>query len=280
MTHNTSKPAHPDAEASHGAVLVDSHAHLELEPLVLDPEAVVHRAAQAGVAAIVTVGIDLEDARQALNIADRFANVFACLGFHPHNAKDVDDDLFMAMEQLASHPKVKGYGEIGLDFFRNHSPHDRQRAVFEEQIALAKRLSKPVVIHLRDAYPEGLSMLEKAAPFPRGGVIHCFSGNEDDARRALELGFHLSIPGTVTYKKNQQLRDIVRTVPSDRILVETDCPFLAPEPLRGKDNEPAFMVHTVRKIAEVLEMPFAEVARTTAANAVRLFGLPMPDLTA
>ena len=152
--------------------------------------------------------------------------------------------------------------------------------MFGEQLTLAKRLGKPVVIHLRDAYPEGLAMLEKAAPFPDGGVIHCFSGTREDAERALYLGFHISIPGTVTYKKNQQLRDIVRTVPTDRIVVETDCPFLAPEPLRGKDNEPAFMVHTVRKIAEVLDVPYEQVAEITTANAARLFGLPMPDLLA
>lgn len=277
MTMNTSSPASQGSELSHSAVLVDSHAHLELEPLVLDPESVVRRAAEAGVAAIVTVGIDLEDARQALAIADRFPNVFACLGFHPHNAQDMDDKSFAAMEELALHPKVKGYGEIGLDFFRNHSPHDRQRSVFDEQLALAKRLSKPVVIHLRDAYPEGLDMLEKAAPFPAAGVIHCFSGTQEDAQRALDLGFYISIPGTVTYKKNQPLRDIVRTVRTDRLLVETDCPFLSPEPKRGRDNEPAFIVHTVRKIAEVLDKSYEQVAKITTANAARLFGLPMPD---
>jgi len=256
-------------------VLVDSHAHLELEPLVHDPAGVVQRASQAGVAAIITVGIDLEDARQALAIADRFPHVFACLGFHPHSAKDVDDGALAAMERLAAHPKVKGYGEIGLDFFRNRSPQDRQRAVFAEQIALAKRLGKPVVIHLRDAYADGLAMLENAAPFPAGGVIHCFSGNAADAARALDLGFHLSIPGTVTYKKNDALRDIVRTLRPDRLLVETDCPFLSPEPLRGKDNEPAYMVHTVRKIAEVRDEPLERIAQITTANAVRFFDLPM-----
>jgi TatD DNase family protein len=280
LTRDRLAPDCANPETPRGAVLVDSHAHLELEPLVLDPEGVVHRAAQAGVAAIVTVGIDLEDARQALVIADRFPYVFACLGFHPHNAKDVDDNAFDAMEHLASHAKVKGYGEIGLDFFRNHSSHDVQRAVFAEQLSLAKRLAKPVVIHLRDAYPEGLAMLEKVAPFPAAGVIHCFSGNADDAQAALDLGFYLSVPGTVTYKKNSQLRDIVRTVPSDRLLVETDCPFLAPEPMRGKDNEPAYMVHTVRKIAEVLDMSFEQVARMTTANAVKLFDLPTADLLA
>ncbi len=278
MTRDRLAPSGPETGNALTAVLVDSHAHLELEPLVLDPSGVVHRASQAGVAVIITVGIDLEDARRALAIADQFPNVFACVGFHPHNAKDADDDAFEAMEQLACHPKVKGYGEIGLDFFRNHSPHDRQRAVFAEQISLAKRLGKPVVIHLRDAYPDGLAMLEKAAPFPAGGVIHCFSGNAAEATRALELGFHLSIPGTVTYKKNNALRDIVRSLPSDRLLVETDCPFLAPEPLRGKDNEPAYIVHTVRKIAEVRDEPLNRIAQITTSNAARFFDLPITGL--
>ena len=159
------------------------------------------------------------------------------------------------MEVLARHPKVVGYGEIGLDFFRNLSPHDTQIGVFRDQLTLAKRLEKPVVIHLRDAYSRGLDMLEDAAPFPHGGVIHCFSGNEDDAKRALRLGFYISIPGTVTYKKNGKLRDIVKELPPDRILLETDCPFLSPEPLRGRDNEPANIVHTARKVARGSQCP-------------------------
>jgi TatD DNase family protein len=256
-------------------VLVDSHAHLELEPLVRDPAAVVDRAEQAGIAYIVTVGIDLEDARLALEIADRFSHVFASVGFHPHNAKTATDGTLTAMEELAGHPKVRGYGEIGLDFFRNLSPQDLQRSVFADQLALAKRLKKPVIIHLRDAYREGLDMLEKAAPFPAGGVIHCFSGTKDDAKRALDLDFHVSIPGTVTYKKNDVLRDIVRTLPIDRLLLETDCPFLAPEPLRGKDNEPAYLVHTAQRVAEVRGEALQRLAEATTANARRLFNLPL-----
>jgi len=255
--------------------LVDSHAHLELEPLCTDPASVVLRATHVGVVAIITVGIDLEDAQRALAIADQFDNVFACVGFHPHNAKDCDDRTLEAMQHLAEHPKVKGYGEIGLDFFRNRSPRDRQLAVFADQLALAKKLGKPVVIHLRDAYGEGLRMLEEAAPFPAGGVIHCFSGNRDDAQRALDLGFHISIPGTVTYKKNDLLRGIVSTLPENRILLETDCPFLPPEPFRGKDNEPAYLIHTARKVAEVREVSLARIAEATTVNAKSLFGLPI-----
>lgn len=255
-------------------VLVDSHAHLELDPLVKDPAGAVDRARRAGVAAIITVGIDLEDVRKAAQIAEQFDSVFLSVGFHPHNAKDVTDGGLARMREYAGHPKTVAYGEIGLDFFRNRSPHDRQKSVFVDQLQIGKSLSKPVVIHLRDAYPDGLDLLEKAAPFPAGGVIHCFSGNEDDARRALDLGFHISVPGTVTYKKNDKLRAIVSTLPEERILLETDCPFLSPEPLRGKDNEPAYIVHTAGRVAEVRGVSLSEIARATTANAIRLFGLP------
>jgi TatD DNase family protein len=255
--------------------LIDSHAHLELEPLVQNYEQVVQRAAEAGVKAIVTVGIDLDDVRIALQIAERCDQVFACVGFHPHNASMVSDASLADMERLADHPKVVGYGEVGLDFFRNHSPRDQQIAVFKAQLKIAKKLKKPVVIHLRDAYGEGLKMLEAEAPFPSGGLIHCFSGTWDDASRALDLGFHVSIPGTVTYKKNDVLRGVVSRLPADRIVLETDCPFLAPEPFRGKDNEPALILHTAIKVAEVRGLSLEEVCTATTANAMRLFKLPL-----
>jgi len=256
-------------------IFIDTHAHLELEPLVLDPGGVVDRAGAAGVAAIICVGIDLDDAAEALRIVERFDNVYGAVGFHPHNAKDVTDSSLENMAELAEHPGVVAYGEIGLDFFRNLSPQGRQKAAFSEQLALAKDLHKPVVIHLRNAYMEGLDMLEQFAPFPAGGVIHCFSGNRKDAERALDLGFYISIPGPITYKKNQGLRSIVSGLPMDRILLETDCPFLAPEPFRGKNNEPALIGHTATKVAEVRGMSLKEVARITTANAIRLFGLPL-----
>jgi TatD DNase family protein len=255
-------------------VLVDSHAHLELEPLFDDASRIVERATTAGVSTIITVGIDLEDATRALEVADRFPNVFACIGFHPHNARAVGKNSLSEMEQLTRHPKVVGYGEIGLDFFRNRSPHPVQKAVFFDQLFLAKSLGRPVVIHLRNAYQEGLEMLEKAAPFPDGGVIHCFSGDEKDAERALRLGFYISIPGTVTYKKNDKLRNVLRTLPEDRIILETDCPFLSPEPLRGKTNEPANLVHTAQAVAEVRGVTYAAAAHLTTTNARRLFRLP------
>jgi TatD DNase family protein len=268
MTDRTADPAP-------GPSLLDSHAHLELEPLVRDPAGVMERATAAGVIAVITVGIDLLDAEAALEIAETFDNVFAAVGFHPHNAKDVNELFIYEMERVAGHPKVVAYGEIGLDFFRNLSPQSVQRSVFLEQLHLAKAIHKPVVIHLRDAYGEGLDMIEKVAPFPAGGVVHCFSGEESDAARVVDLGFHISIPGTVTYRNNDKLRSIVKDLPSDRILLETDCPFLSPEPLRGKTNEPAYIVHTAREVARVRGVSPEEIADITTRNAVRLFGLPL-----
>ncbi|MDA8407252.1 MAG: TatD family hydrolase [Deltaproteobacteria bacterium] len=256
-------------------ILIDSHAHLELEPLVEQTQAVVARAVAAGLIGIITVGIDLQDAKVALGIAEQFDMVFAAAGFHPHNAKDVADNSLLQMEKLCENPKVVGYGEIGLDFFRNRSPRDLQLAAFSNQMELAQKIRKPIIVHLRDAYQEGLAMLEKHGPFPFGGVIHCFSGDESDARRALDLGFYISIPGTVTYKKNDKLRAIVATIPDDRILLETDCPFLSPEPLRGKDNEPSYIIHTARKVAEIRGVDLQSLGLLATQNAIRLFNLPL-----
>ncbi|MBM4325524.1 MAG: TatD family deoxyribonuclease [Deltaproteobacteria bacterium] len=258
-------------------ILVDSHAHLEMEPLFQDADGVVRRARSAGVAAIITVGIDLEDARRALELAERFDDVFVSLGYHPHNAKNAREKALNEMADLATHRKVVAYGEIGLDYFRNYSPRSAQKAVFADQLSIAKSLAKPLVIHLRSAYEEGLTELEKAGPFPAGGVIHCFSGDERDAQRALDLGFHISIPGTITYRKNDKFRAIVSRLPEDRILLETDCPFLAPEPKRGKDNEPAYIVYTAQTVASVRNTSVAVVGQTTTANATRLFGLPLEE---
>jgi TatD DNase family protein len=253
--------------------LIDTHAHLGLDPLGRNPGSVIRRAAAAGVSTVITIGIDPDQAVAALQIAERFERVFAVVGIHPHNAKSLNDGRLIQMEHLARHPKVVGYGETGLDFFRDYAPRDMQIGLFEDQIQLAKKLEKPLVIHLRSAYRKGLDLLEQAAPFPRAGVVHCFSGDEGDAIRALDLGFYLSIPGTITYKGNDKLRSLVRTLPHDRILLETDCPFLAPVPMRGGCNEPAFLVHTAHKMAEVLGLSLHETARITTQNAKRLFGL-------
>ncbi len=257
---------------SNNWALIDSHAHLELAPLVKDVPGVVQRAKNAGVKAVICVGIDLEDAKNAAAIAVDYKEIFLIMGFHPHNADSVTDNLLGDMEEMAKGPKVVGYGEIGLDYFRNHSSKENQVAVFKDQLNLAKALGKPVVIHLRDAYDQGLDILEQFAPFNAKGVIHCFSGTWDDAGRALELGFYISIPGTVTYKKNDELRAIVAKIPDDRLILETDCPFLAPEPFRGKTNEPALIVHTAEKVAHIRGKSFEELANQTGENTLSLFG--------
>lgn len=274
MNHTPKDVPSSHEKAQPPIIFVDSHAHLELEPLAEDVLGVLKRAESACVMAIVTVGIDIDDVKKAIRIAEQFEQVFASVGFHPHNASLVGEDSLAAMEKFARHPKVVAYGEIGLDFFRNRSPRDIQIGVFKDQIALAKSLAKPLVIHLRDAYEEGLEMLEEAAPFPASGVIHCFSGTKGHAERALQLGFSISIPGTITYKKNDDLRSIVRRLPEDKMLLETDCPFLSPEPLRGTDNEPANIVHTARRIAEVRGQTIRDVAAATSENAIRLFRFP------
>lgn len=260
-----------------GSYLIDTHAHLQLEPLVRDAAGVVSRAQSQGVQWIISVGIDLADSKTMIRIVEQFPQAFACLGYHPHNALNVSDSGLTEMRELAQHPKVVGYGEIGLDFYRNISPRERQVTAFRDQIVLAKDLGLPLVIHLRNAYDEGLSILEEFAPFPRGGVIHCFSGSLQDARRALELGFYISVPGTITYKKNDEFRSIVKQAPRDRILLETDCPFLAPEPFRGRDNEPAYLIYTARKVAELWGVEVDAAARITTQNAFALFGLPRRD---
>jgi len=254
--------------------LVDSHAHLGLDRLYGDIDEVLRRAADAGVSGMVTIGIDLAQAQRAVAIAERYPHVRAAVGFHPHNASQADDDSLAEMERLARRPRVVGYGEIGLDFHYDYSPRDVQRAVYRRQIELGKALGLPLIIHLREAYDEGLRLLEEAAPFPAAGVIHCFSGTEDDARRALDIGFCLSFPGTLTFKNADGLRTIAASLPGDRILLETDCPFLAPVPLRGRTNEPSFMVHTAQTLADLRwDGDLERTTAATTANAARLFCL-------
>ncbi|NPV05857.1 MAG: TatD family hydrolase [Syntrophaceae bacterium] len=254
-------------------MVIDSHAHLEMSPFDRDRDQVIRRAREAGVEIIVTVGTTVEDCRKALEITRRHPGVYAVIGIHPHEVKDIDAETYDLLKRMASQEKVVAYGEIGLDFFRNLSPRETQIRRFGEQLELASELNLPVVIHDREAHRETLDQL-KSWKGARRGIIHCFSGDYAMAKQCIGMGFYISIPGTVTFEKNETLRSIVRDLPLDSLLVETDCPYLTPHPFRGRRNEPAYVVHTAKKVAEIKGKSFEDVAAVTTANAKALFRIP------
>jgi len=254
-------------------MLIDTHAHLDLDDFDGDREAVIERARAAGVGRIITIGIGLQECRRAIEIAGAHPFIHAVIGLHPHNASMLDLAALDFLEQHARGPKVVALGEIGLDFYRNRSPRSDQVRAFRAQLDLAAALKLPVVIHDRDAHEETLQILREEKP-PCGGVLHCFSGDVAMARSCIDLGFLISIPGTVTFKNASTLHEVVREVGLEHLLVETDCPFLTPAPHRGKRNEPAYVRFVAEKIAELKKTSFADVVERTGANACRLFGLP------
>jgi TatD DNase family protein len=265
--------------------LVDTHAHLDFSKFDADRPSVIERAGAAGVAAIVNVGTDLSSSQRAVRLAEQYDCVYAAVGMHPHDAKKLDGAALAELRDLAQHPKVVAVGEIGLDFYRDLSPRDVQRRAFQAQLAWAARLGKPVVIHDRDAHVEILEILgdwtteQTNSPLAgRLGVLHTFSGDLAMAEQAMDWGFYISISGPVTYENARQLPDIVRTLPVDRLLVETDCPFLPPHPHRGKRNEPAYVGLVAERIADLKGMSFDELARATTANAQHLFGFELDAL--
>ena len=254
-------------------MLIDSHAHLGMPQFDRNRDEVIRRAIDAEVDLIFTVGTDIRDCRKAIEIAKGNEPVFAIIGIHPHNAKEINEGTYSDLRALSQDGKVMAIGEIGLDLFRNLSPMDVQIARFRQQIHLAKELDLPIVVHARDAQKEVLTILREEEAREIGGVFHCFSGGYDMAKSCMDLGFFISIPGTITFKNSSDLREVIKKIPLDRILVETDCPFLTPMPFRGKRNEPAYVKFTALKLAEVKGRPFDEVARITSKNAKRAFRL-------
>jgi len=255
-------------------MLIDTHAHLDMPEFEADLPQVIQRATEAGVCTIMTVGIDPPSCRRALEITEAYPNIFAIIGVHPHNAAEIGHRDLDDLQDLAHHPKVKAWGEIGLDFYRNLSPRAIQQERFREQIRIAKKLKLPVVIHSRSATQETIACLQEERAREAGGVIHCFSGNAKTAKRYLDMGFVISIPGVITFTKAQELREVVKGLPSEGIIIETDAPFLAPVPHRGKRNEPAYVRFTAETIAQIRRQDIAEVAVFTTANARRVFNLP------
>jgi TatD DNase family protein len=250
-------------------MLIDSHAHLEMKEFDHDREKVIERARQAGVDFVITVGTNLALSRKAVELAERHENIYATVGIHPHDVANTDNKTFDALLELAHRKKVVAYGEIGLDFFRNISPQEKQLDLFGHQLELANDLKLPVIIHDRDAHEQTLKMVKASSI--RCGVFHCFSGDYNMARQCIDLGFYVSVPGVVTYDKAKTIQDVVRHVPLSSILLETDAPYLAPIPHRGKRNEPSFIIHTAKKVAELKGVSLEEVADATTKNAKSLF---------
>jgi len=258
-------------------LLVDSHAHLDGQQYDADREATIQRAVQQGISHILTVGCDLASSAASVELAQHYRQIFAAVGVHPHDATEIDDESLTRLKELLDQPKVVALGEIGLDFYRDRSPREVQRQAFRRQIRLAKKVGKPLIIHDRDAHDEVLQILTEEAADEIGGVMHCFSGDLAMARKCLELGFYLSFPGTITYPKNDAARAVVKAIPIDRMLVETDCPYLAPQKFRGKRNEPAYVRHTAEKIAAIKGLSLDDVARVTSRNCFDLFGIGTVD---
>lgn len=256
------------------ANLVDTHAHLDFPELNRDLASVLDRASRAGVREIVTIGIDLESSRKAVELATQHEGVYATVGIHPHGARRIDDATLDELRSLAGRERVVAVGEIGLDYYRDRQPRPVQRDCLQQQVELACEMGLPAVFHVRDAHADFLRLIAPYAGRLRGGVLHCFSGDWAVAAAALSMGFYLSIPGTVTYPRAEVQQEVVRRCPLERLLVETDAPFLAPVPFRGKDNEPAYVLYTAQKIAQLRACTLEEVALHTTRNAHEVFGLP------
>ena len=260
---------------THDVHLVDTHCHLDMRGYD-DLDDVIASAVQAGVERIITVGIDLASSQKAVQIANHYPNVFATIGIHPHNASGLNEKTYDNLSSLfqRNNEYIVGFGEIGLDYMKKYSPREDQLREFTIQLQLAKDLNLPVIILDRDAHEDTLQLLARNKPYPAGGVMHCFSGDSDFARQVINLGFHISIPGIVTFKGSDILRQVVKDIPMDYLILETDGPFLAPDPFRGKTNRPEYLVYTANKVAEIKQIPLTEVALKTTVNAEKLFHLP------
>ena len=251
--------------------LVDSHCHLDDSKFDADREQVIERALAAGVERLMAIGTGdgPADLRTAIRQAEQYPFIFATIGVHPHDASKATPETFAELRDLAGHPKVLAVGEIGLDYHYDFSPREVQRAVFEKQLEVAAESGHPIVIHTREAWADTMAILRER--WRGAGIMHCFTGDEEQAREALALGFHLSFGGVLTFPKAESVRQAARITPEDRLLVETDCPYLAPVPHRGKRNEPSFVVETVRRLAEVRGSTPAAIAGLTTSNFERLF---------
>lgn len=253
--------------------LIDSHCHLDSAEFNEDRDAVIERARAAGVEHMMAIGTGNgpPDLEAGIRLADQYPAFYATVGIHPHDAAKATADDFKRLADLLAHPKVLALGEIGLDYHYDFSPRDVQKSVFIDQMAIAREARKPIVIHTREAWDDTLALIEQHwAPHGIGGIMHCFSGGPGEARNVLDFGFYLSFGGIVTFPKALDVQEAAKITPRDRLLIETDAPYLAPVPKRGKRNEPALMVHTARKLAELRAESYEELCSATSENFRRL----------
>jgi len=255
--------------------LIDTHCHLTFEGLADDAEALVERSCAAGVTAWVTVGTDMHHNRKVIELSEQFDNMYAAIGIHPHDAKDVTGDVLAELRDLAQHDKVVAIGETGLDFHYNFSPPKEQRRAFAAQLKLAAEANLPVIVHSREAFDETVDVLDQHGDGIRKVVFHCFSGPGEHARIVLGKGWYVSFTGVVTFKNAEKVRDAAAIVPLERMMLETDCPYMSPVPMRRqKVNEPALMIHTARFMAELKKLDLNEFAKAVTNTSMGFFNLP------
>jgi TatD DNase family protein len=254
-------------------MLIDTHAHLNALQYNEDVEEVIERALSEGVSTIVVVGFDRETITRAMELVEQYDFIYAAIGWHPVDAIDMTDEDLQWIESLSEHPKVVGIGEMGLDYYWDKSPKEIQKEVFRKQIALAKRVNLPIIIHNRDATADIVEILQEENAEQVGGIMHCFTGSYEVAKQCMDMNFYISFGGPVTFKNAKQPKEVAKQIPLDRLLIETDCPYLTPHPFRGKRNEPAYVKYIAEQIAVLKEVDFEEIAQKTSDNAKKIFGI-------
>ncbi|WP_054707480.1 TatD family hydrolase [Bacillus sp. JCM 19041] len=252
-------------------MLFDTHVHLNAEQFENDVEETITRAREAGVKEMIVIGFDEKTITRAIELAESDKDLYAAVGWHPVDAIDMTDNHLKWIEELAAHPKVVALGEMGLDYHWDKSPKDVQKEVFRKQIALAKKVKLPIIIHNREADQDVVDLLEQEGAIEVGGVMHCFGGSVEIADRCIEMNFHIGLGGPVTFKNAKRPKQVAKHVPIERLLIETDAPFLAPDPYRGKRNEPAYVKRIAEDIAELREISYQELCEKTRDNAKKLF---------
>lgn len=254
-------------------MLFDSHAHLDDKRFNNDRARVIERAKENNIGLIVNPGSSFETSNEAIKLSQQYDMIYAAVGVHPHNAKSMDDQMLKLIENMAKKDKVVAIGEIGLDFHYDNSPRDIQKKWFRAQVKLAKKLGLPIIIHDRDAHMDVMEILKDEDAFENGVLLHCFSGSAELARQYVELGAYISLAGPVTFKNARKPKEVAKEVPLDRLMIETDAPYLTPEPHRGKRNESSYVQYVCQEIADLKDLSFETVAKATKENAKRYFGI-------